>query len=276
MDIIETINGAEIQHGPLSQRIYLMRLGTGDVHRLIAQLDHLALTKGYGKIFAKIPATRWNLFASANYLKEAVVPGFFAGDTDGFFVAKYFSAKREKSQVEDKVLRFAQKMEEGSAKHSISAGNIGYTVEPCRPADAGEMAGIYRKVFQSYPFPIHDPAYLEEMMDNDVHYFGIRVKGRLVAIAAAEPVSADKNVEMTDFATVPEWRGRGGAGMLLRHMDQVMGDLGIRTAYTIARAESDGINAVFQRNGYNYAGLLKNNTHISGRIQDMTVWYKHL
>ena len=48
-------------------------------------LDDMALKNGYGKIFAKIPASSWEAFKSADYIKEAVVPGFFAGKTDGFF-----------------------------------------------------------------------------------------------------------------------------------------------------------------------------------------------
>jgi len=31
-------------------------------------------------------------------IKEAVVPGFLTGKTDGFFIAKYFSARRQKAQ----------------------------------------------------------------------------------------------------------------------------------------------------------------------------------
>ena len=81
---------------------------------------------------------------------------------------------------------------------------------------------------------------------------------------------------MTDFATNPQSRGMGLAGILLRHMGDKTRKLGIKTAYTIARAESHGMNSVFKNSGYNYAGLLKNNTQICGSIQSMTVWYKHL
>jgi hypothetical protein len=68
----------------------------------------------------------------------------------------------------------------------------------------------------------------------------------------------------------------GLAGLLLRHMDRKMRDRGIKTAYTIARAASHGMNTVFRNKRYLYAGLLKNNTQISGQIESMTVWYKPL
>jgi ribosomal protein S18 acetylase RimI-like enzyme len=82
--------------------------------------------------------------------------------------------------------------------------------------------------------------------------------------------------EMTDFATLPQWRGRGFAGRLLKHLHSRIRSLGIRTAYTIARAASHGMNSVFRKSGYHYAGVLKNNSQICGGIQSMTVWYKHL
>ena len=138
------------------------------------------------------------------------------------------------------------------------------------------MSDIYHRVFRTYPFPIQKPAYLKRMMKEDVRYFCIRIDGRIVAIAAAEIDIRNENVEMTDFATMPEWRGMGLAEMLLRHMDRKMRDCGIKTAYTIARAASHGMNAVFRNKRYIYAGLLKNNTQISGQIESMTVWYKPL
>ena len=113
-------------------------------------------------------------------------------------------------------------------------------------------------------------------MTEGVLYYSIRWKGRMAAVAATEIDSGNKNTEMTDFATLPKYRGMGLAGKLLNHMDAKTRKLGIKTAYTIARAESRGINSIFKKNGYRYAGLLINNTQISGHIQDMTVWYKML
>ncbi len=51
---------------------------------------------------------------------------------------------------------------------------------------------------------------------------------------------------------------------------------GIRTAYTIARAVSYGMNITFARCGYQYGGRLVNNTDIAGSLESMNVWYKTL
>ena len=276
MDIIESIKGSVIQHGPHNNRIYLMRLNTADTHGLISTLDDMALKNGYGKIFAKISAPAWNAFKSADYIKEAVVPGFFTGKTDGFFIAKYFSARRQKAQNVKKPLRLVKQAGEGSVKNLHRTDRVTRDVVSCKPSDAAEMSVIFKQAFKSYPFPIQKLTYLKRMMKEGVLYFCIRIEGRIAAIAAAEMDLVSKNAEMTDFATLSKWRGMGLAGMLLGHMDKKTRKLGIKTAYTIAKAASHGMNSVFKNSGYSYAGLLKNNSQICGSIQSMTVWYKHL
>ncbi len=81
---------------------------------------------------------------------------------------------------------------------------------------------------------------------------------------------------MTDFATLPEYRGQGAAEKLLDTMGQAAADMPISTVFTIARAESFGMNIVFSRAGYMYGGTLHNNTQISGKLESMNVWHKHI
>jgi putative beta-lysine N-acetyltransferase len=253
-----------------------MRLNGADPHRLITTLEDLARQKGYGKIFAKVPEPAWPAFQSADYVAEAVVPGFFSGRTDGYFISKYFSEGRHKDHTLEKRLGIARPEGEQHADPLRRGRWTTRHVVACQPSDAEQMSDIYHKVFRTYPFPIQKPGYLKRMMKEGVRYFCIRIDGRIAAIAAAEIDCRNENAEMTDFATLPEWRGLGLAGMLLRHMDHKMRDRGIKTAYTIARAASHGMNAVFRNKRYLYAGLLKNNTQISGQIESMTVWYKPL
>jgi hypothetical protein len=108
MDTIETIHKAQVQHGPHNDRIYLMRLNDADPYRLIMALEDLARQKGYGKIFAKVTEPAWPAFQSADYVAEAVVPGFFSGRTDGYFISKYFSERRRKDHTLEKRLGIAR------------------------------------------------------------------------------------------------------------------------------------------------------------------------
>jgi putative beta-lysine N-acetyltransferase len=276
MDTVETRHGSRIHHGTHSDRIYVMHLNTADIEGLTATLDNLALQNGYGKIVAKIPAWAWPAFASRDYLKEAAVPCFFNGRTDGYFIAKYFSASRRNDPRMEETLRALLKGGRRPADRDGRSRGSQHAVAACRASDAVEMSALYGEAFQSYPFPIHQPAYLTRLIDEGVGYFGVRKSGRLVAVAAAEIDPRAENAEMTDFATRPEWRGNGLAKRLLRHMESTVAAKGIKTAYTIARAGSEGMNRVFMRQGYQYAGWLTNNTQIGGRIESMLVWYKLL
>jgi len=270
-DKIETFHGSVIQHGPHNDRIYLMHLNTADTERLIKSLDVLAADCGYGKIFAKIPASCWQLFLAAGYVKEATVPGFFNGATDGFFIAKFFSSDRRKAPAQ-------APNEHPIGPPGLQSAEIPSVggVEYCSSALAEDMAALYREVFESYAFPIHRPSYLRRMMEKHVVYFGVRMKARIAALAAAEVDDHSQTCEMTDFATLPEYRGKGLAGYLLDFMETDVCHRGTKTAYTIARADSPGINRVFQKRGYRFAGCLAKNTQIGGRIRSMNIWYKKL
>ena len=81
---------------------------------------------------------------------------------------------------------------------------------------------------------------------------------------------------MTDFAVLEKYRGNNLACHLLGAMEEKLPELGVKTAFTIARAKSFGMNITFAKSGYTYSGTLVNNTDISGQIESMNVWYKNI
>lgn len=268
-DRIETIHGSVVQHGRHNDRIYVMHLhGTGH-ERLIATLDRMAVENGYGKILAKIPATAWHAFQAAGYIREALVPGFFNGQIDGLFIAKFFSKNRERGARQPN-LDLTDCTREKQAPPAVPSVSI----NACAPADSAAMAAVYRQVFESYAFPIHRSEYIRHMMRKNAVYYCARIKNRMVALAAAEIDNANRCCEMTDFATLPDYRRMGLAAGLLDRLDDDALDRKMKTAYTIARADSFGMNRVFKNQEYRYAGCLTKNTQIGGRIRSMTVWYK--
>jgi len=275
-DSMIRMTGALLQHGPSSDRVYLMKLASPDVPRIIRFMEQLASTNGYSKLFAKVPGQAEGWFRAQGFKVEARVPGMFNGEQDGCFMAKY--PKRERSVISHPKL--VQKVLSTAREQSVHSGRSlpeGWKTGTMKPEDAQTMADLYRHVFETYPFPIHDPEYLRSTMDSHVRYFGIRDDaGRLTALASAEMDCLAGNVEMTDFATLAECRGKGLASILLAHMEKEMAKAGIDTAYTIARAHATGMNIVFARQGYAFAGTLPNNTQIKGDLESMNVWYKPL
>lgn len=276
-DRIENLScGSLIQHGRYNDRIYLMREGPEASPRLPKELIFLARKKGYGKIFAKVPSDRCRNFLEAGFEEEARVPGLYYGQREGIFLAYFLSGKRKiETDVEiyekNKHLAFKKKNSEIPALDKER-----FSLRRCDRKDADEMAQLYRAVFPSYPFAIGSPSYIAESMKKDVDYFCVEKDGKIVALSSAEMDCISLSAEMTDFATLPEWRGNSLGINLLKNMECSSSDRKMRTLYTISRSASPGMNIIFARSNYSFAGRLKNNTNISGRIESMNIWYKRL
>ena len=275
-DKTENIDGALVQHGNYNHRIYLMNIGTAHPDRLASQLIALAKERGYSKIFAKVPSSKSSPFIEQGFRVEARIPLFYSGQEEAQFLGYYLNDKRKlepHNQRYNNILKLAKiKQKEFKAKPLPRD----YVIRPCVPSDIEAMAEIYRTVFPTYPFPIHDPAYLHDTMKTHVMYFGIETKGQLVALSSAETDQKSQNAEMTDFATLDKWRGHNLAYHLLKEMEHCMISKNIPVTYTIARAESAGMNITFARLGYLFGGRLINNTNIAGHIESMNVWYKKI
>jgi putative beta-lysine N-acetyltransferase len=275
-DIIETLGQSRIQHGSYNDRVYLMKLSRRDLPEILPRLDKLARNRNYSKIFAKVPESAKTPFAREGYVAEAAIPNFYQGREDVVFFGKYLEDERRQEKKKDlvkKVLAAARaKAGEGKVLHL----GENFQARATNRGDAEAMAEVYRQVFATYPFPIHDPDYLKKTMDQNVAYFGIWDGNRLVALSSAEMDLSGQNAEMTDFATLPEYRGQGLANFLLAGMEDYLGDKGIKTAYTIARAYSFGMNITFAKLDYEYSGTLTNNTNIFGGLESMNVWHKPL
>jgi len=275
-DIIEKFEGSVIQHGSYNNRIYLIKLTPEASSTTPHNLIDLARKSNYSKIFAKVPEYHSDIFFAAGFEEEARIPGLYAGKLTAVLMGFYLNAERAEEPdlgKMDEILKIVIEKQDIKSKCHLTDD---FTLRICTESDVASMTDIYKTIFQSYPFPIHDPAYILETMKSHVDYFGIEANGRLVTVSSAEMDKQSSNVEMTDFATLPEWRGNGFAQCLLLQMEKAMKDKGIKTAYTIARAMSVGMNVTFSKAGYRFGGRLKNNTNISGNIESMNVWYKHL
>ncbi|MDD2403518.1 MAG: putative beta-lysine N-acetyltransferase [Victivallaceae bacterium] len=274
-DRLETLPcGSLVQHGQYNDRVYLMKATDAAAAKLPKRLIGLAQNQGYGKIFAKIPLRMGKEFETSGFLQEARVPGFFNGSEDALFMAYYLDDLRAK---ESESVNYENIMKLAKAKRNsgiATAKGAGFSFRRCQESDVSAMAKIYQKVFASYPFPIHESDYLLETMRDAVDYFCAEKEGVMVALASAEKYQQDSNWEMTDFATLPKWRGHSLGVRLLDLMENEAVRQNVKTVYTIARAASAGMNITFARLGYHFGGRLKNNTNISGQIESMNVWYK--
>ena len=277
-DKIEKIGrNSLIQHGKLSDRIYLMKLEKEEAVGIIQIIDELARRNKYSKIFCKVQASVAPLFTASGFIPEAHIPQFFNGNESVFFMSKFLSSDRLLNIETNKLQELSELLRKTEIKSfKLPEISVQTSVRKLTEKDSLPMTKLYKKVFQSYPFPIFDPEYIRKTMKTGVQYFGIEESGQLVALASSEVNAEAQNAEMTDFATLPSHRGKKYAYLLLQAMEEKMKAEGIKTVYTIARLQSVGMNLTFLRMNYEFAGTLLKNTNISGDIESMIVYYKNI
>ena len=277
LDKIEEIGKSIIQHGKFNNRIYLLKLDPEDNGEIISDLEQLASQEGYSKIFCKIHSGALPFFLIRGYTIEAYVPRFYDGKTDCLMVSRFLDEERSRPPL-DELKLFSEWLEigENSVNNSITNNSAQYELCNLDINDIIPITEVFKQVFETYPFPVHDPDYiLDTMRKNKAKYFGIRDADKLIAVSTADIDIKGKNAEMTDFAVLPEYRGSRLAYRLLLLMEENIKSDGIKTAYTIARLREPGMNKTFIRAGYKYSGTLVNNTNIGGNIESMNIFYKH-
>lgn len=274
-DVIEVIGkGSVIQHGKLSDRVYLLKLDERDVDDILRMIEELANTFNYSKLFCKVPENILPLFIADGYVLEAFIPKFYNSNQNVVFASKFLTSERRECTEKNHLLTFSKLIQ--NIPQSKKSMTQVYSIVMLNKEDIEQITAIYRKVFETYPFPIFDPEYIIKTMSDNVLYFGAVKDGELIALASSEMDVKGKNAEMTDFATLPNHTGNGIAKMLLMAMENEMKNREITTLYTIARLQSIPMNLTFLRLNYNYSGTLINNTNIAGKIESMNVLYKHI
>jgi len=275
-DIVEKIGESRVQHGHFNNRVYVMRLDPSDIPGIIPRLGALVEKNGYTKIVIRVPEHAKDSFISAGYVIEAEVPGFYTGEETALFMGKFTVPGRALDRSREIIADVLTKAQAHVPVVYQPHLPRGFSLIQAAPKDVEMIATLYRETFESYPFPVFDPAFIRQTLEEDVRYFCVLHEGEIVAVASCDVNDGAKNAEMTDFATYLSFRGEGLAGSLLYAMEEYLKEKGILISYTIARATSYPMNVTFARAGYRYGGTLLNNTNICGTLESMNVWYKRL
>ncbi|HAQ05990.1 MAG TPA: putative beta-lysine N-acetyltransferase [Bacillus bacterium] len=211
----------------------------------------------------------------SGYIFEARIDGYFLG-SDCYFFSKFLSNERKVSShwiEEDGIIKSIYHLSKSA--QTISPPKA-YVMKKMGEGDAVSLSELYKSVFQIYPTPLNDPAYIIDTMRKGTIYYGFLCNGQVVSAASAELNAMYKNAEMTDCATLKEHRKHGLMKILLARLEQELVENGIFCAYSIARALSFGMNSVLYQLGYVYRGRLVNNVYIYDKIENMNIWVKNL
>lgn len=255
-----------------SRRIWVFDYLVNDAAAMTGRLKEVAMIYGLDKIILPALNKDRQALEEQGFICEGQVAGFFQGRTASFMVF-YTDVKRGYSvtKAEEQVMRT-----EIMAREVTSRGRLvlppGFRCRESRPADLPALARLYRQVFVSYPTPVGNIDYLAATVGKSAYYQVITWQGEIVSVAAGEIDITHNNAEMTNCATLPEFRGKGLMHFLLAELDQQCARMGIVCRYTLARAGSYGMNLVFHRLNYRYGGTLTNNCHIAGGLGNMNIW----
>jgi putative beta-lysine N-acetyltransferase len=263
---------ALIHLSPLNKRLVIKDYSVQDITSLTTRLVKLAEKNDFTKIWVKAKRADQARFAGIGFETEAVIGNYYAG-SDAVSMAYYLSENRSKMIAPETEKEIIEKLTDVDTKTNLSLAD-NYKFELADKNQLKELAKLYSTVFESYPYPIDRVDYLEKMIDEDVIYGLVYEGTNLIAAASAETIPEYKNAEMTDFATLPDYRGQGLARYLLKQLEQVLKERDYNCLYTIARAKIVGVNKIFKQTGYQYRGRLIQNCNIAGGLEDMNLWSK--
>ncbi|MBO8171331.1 MAG: putative beta-lysine N-acetyltransferase [Bacillaceae bacterium] len=257
-----------------NRRIKLMDSKRPDLKDLLAQLPVMAQREQAGKIIVYARKKDVELVRSFGYREEGRIDGFFNGK-NAYLLSSFPENKRGipvEPEEEDRILELAQSKDPLERKVLPE----GLTLRQACPDDADELVQVFRTVFPVYPTPVHEPAYLKKMMQNHVAFMLIEKEGRIISVASAEITPENGCAELTDCATLPEFRGQSLLSYLFFALEDHLEQQGIYYLFSLTRAISPGMNITTARHGYRYRGRLIQNCVISTGFEDMNIWVKPL
>ncbi|WP_449622389.1 putative beta-lysine N-acetyltransferase [Robertmurraya sp. Marseille-Q9965] len=264
----------EVYNDPFNKRIRIDDL-RGNTYVAIQKVEELAAASQVEKLIIKGRREQYVSLLEKGYQCEAMIDDYFLG-SDGYFFCKYFTAERRNSEYilkENEIVKNVQALPQNNV--TIFPPKE-YKLVLVSEEETTMLARLYKKVFEIYPTPLHDPEYIKKTLVDGTIYFAFTYGDEIVSAASAEINFAYKNAELTDCATLPEHRKFGLMKILLEKLEEQLKIEGIFCSYSIARSLSFGMNAALHQLGYRYRGRLINNCYIFDKIEDMNVWVKNL
>lgn len=248
----------------------------GNLHLIETELQNVVMKNAYAKTIINSRVEHVSFFIEEGYTLEAICRGYFSGN-DAYIMTKYYEPTRRHSDKwikEDEILSKVKKLPITPLSNLLPDH---FRLRKGEIEDAILLAGLYAKVFEIYPTPLNKPDYIEEVINKGTIFYVIENdKGKIVSAASAEVNEKYHNAELTDCATLLEFRKHGLMKILLRKLELELIENQIYCSYSIARALSFGMNAAFYQLGYTYNGRLTNNCYIYDKLEDMNVWVKDL
>jgi len=210
-----------------------------------------------------------------NFVQEGFIAGFFQGD-DAYVFAMFLDPNRNQSIDKDEQHRVIDMVEQDKHIYLKRPLPAGYTMRHATVHDTSELAQLYDTIFETYPTPMNNAQYIENLMQDDVYFTIIEYHGQIVSASAADIIPDFNSAEMTDCATLLEHRQKGLLSHQFSYLIELMRQKGVQTLFCYSRAVSLGMNLINIRNGFTYGGRMVQNSNIAGRLECMNIWFKNI
>ena len=247
----------------------------GDVSSCVSEALQAVTEIAAEKLIFKVRQEHAATLIGSGFIYEAKIDNFYLG-SNCLFLVKYFADERRNSKnwmQEDQILLDVLAH---PADPKLPKLPKGYELRKAEESDVVLLANLYETVFEVYPTPMNDPAYIKKCMKHHTIFYIATFEGKIVSAASAEINDFYHNAEMTDCATLPEHRQFGLMKHLLVKLEEELLAKYIFCVYSIARALSFGMNLVLHQLHYQYNGRLANNCYIFDTLEDMNMWVKQL
>jgi beta-lysine N6-acetyltransferase len=259
---------------PINKRVRIEDY-RGDISSILSKIEEVTSKVGAEKLIFICRSEHFIALQEYGLQCEAIVDHFYRG-SHAYYFTKYYQEERRNSQhwlMEDQILEHVKQLSRATKK--VQAPDH-YKLMKVNKGDVEKLAELYKRVFQIYPTPLHDPEYISKTIDQGTIYYAFSNDGEMVSAASAEVNQRYFNAELTDCATLLAHRKFGLMKILLEKLEEELIQNGLYCSYSIARAQSFGMNAVLHQLGYHYRGRLTNNCYIYEALEDMNMWVKNL
>lgn len=246
----------------------------GNAQEIILYLEETAKQQAVSKVICYVKEGDIEAFLAYGYVQEAIFKWYYRGE-HAYVLSKFLSAERHNCQfeVEENKILIDVQLQELEPRRPLADG---FVARPARLSDAQELSEIYKQTFQVYPTPLKEMEYLQTCMQGDTRFYVITYEGKIVSAASAERNAREKTAELTDCATLPEFRKYGLMRNLLHLLEQEMKQLKYVSVYSLARGLSFGMNKALFQEGFQYTGRLVMNCYIYDKLEDMNLWVKRI
>ena len=255
-----------------SNRIRCDHPETEHPRALGAALLEAASRHGRGRVVVLCQGRLAGGLEAAGLTLEATMPGFYGGEADCAVLGAALDDSRgslanpdEVAMVDDLVAKPWQPKD----RPDVQTRRAGVD-------DAAQVARLIAATFEHYPTPSGVPEYIAGQIEAGVPFRTVWEKGEVVACASADLVRAARTAELTDCATRPDQRGRGLMKAILLDLMDDLRSMDYPTAFTLARANTPGVNLAFLRLGFLFRGRQVQSCRIGGGMEDMNVWSRQL